>query len=227
MHWVETDTSVENRRRFEQRNPAGNGGVLCPAWISSNCAAPVYQDRDLARHVPDAAFALYSEAKLSIAEQRNVVRMERDFQERLEAENRRIAQMTAEDERARAVRNHIVENILCLRCPRCSAVFQDFDGCCALSCGRVGCSMPPYGFCAYCLHDANGDCHGHVGSCEFNITNPRTVYARWDVYEEAQKRRRERMVREYLATLNASSRTRAISDCAQDFADLDMAIQWE
>ena len=58
--------------------------------------------------------------------------------------------------------NHVVESILCIRCPRCQDLFIDFDGCFALLCS--------YGahFCAYCLEirrDVN-DTHNHVAKCK-------------------------------------------------------------
>ena len=84
--------------------------------------------------------------------------------------------------------------------------------------------MPKYGFCAFCLHDANGDAHGHVGQCAYN-SRP-NVMANHADFVEGQNRRRERMVREYLATLGDDAiRNRAIVDCAQDFTDLGINIR--
>jgi hypothetical protein len=58
-----------------------------------------------------------------------------------------------------------IEEMMDLRCPRCRAVFGDFDGCAALTCGAAQCRA---GFCALCLKDCGGDAHGHVRSCALN-----------------------------------------------------------
>ena len=120
------------------------------------------------------------------------------------------------------VRTHIVEKILNPACPRCDQAFIDFEGCFALSCSRVGCSMPQHGFCAYCLHDANEDAHRHVADCEYNIAPNRDVFAKIEVFHEAQRRRCQRLLRAYLATLDERTRARALRDCKNDLRDLQI-----
>ena len=211
-----------NLRRFEQR-----GGVRCPKFIApragqpvvpDTCCAPAYTDAALAVHLPDATFALYFGAKTKIAEQR----VEVEAKGRAAAEVARLqAELARRDdgEAARQVRTHIVEKILTPACPRCGQAFVDFEGCFALSCSRVGCTMPPCGFCAYCLHDANGDAHGHVARCQYNIAPNRDVFASAAVYQEAERRRCRRMLDAYLATLDDRARARALRDCAQDLRE--------
>ena len=215
-----------NLRRFEQR-----GGVRCSHFIApragqpvvaESCRAPVYTDAALAAHLPETTFALYFQAKAKVAEQRIHVEAARGFAAERAALEARIATLDL-DERARQVRHHIVERILNPACPRCGQAFVDFDGCFALSCSRVGCSLPACGFCAYCLHDANGDAHAHVAECRHNIAPGRGVWASLEIFKEAQRRRCTRMIREYLATLDAASRARALRDCAQDLRDLGIA----
>ena len=215
-----------NLRRFEQR-----GGVRCSHFIApragqpvvaESCRAPVYTDAALAAHLPETTFALYFQAKAKVAEQRIHVEAARGFAAERAALEARIATLDL-DERARQVRNHIVERILNPACPRCGQAFVDFDGCFALSCSRVGCSLPACGFCAYCLHDANGDAHAHVAECRHNIAPGRGVWASLEIFKEAQRRRCTRMIREYLAALDAASRARALRDCAQDLRDLGIA----
>ena len=215
-----------NLRRFEQR-----GGVRCSHFIApragqpvvaESCRAPVYTDAALAAHLPDTTFALYFQAKAKVAEQRIHVEAERGFAAERAALEARIATLD-QDERARQVRNHVVERILNPACPRCGQAFVDFDGCFALSCSRVGCPLPACGFCAYCLHDANGDAHHHVANCPHNIAPGRSVWATLEIFREAQRRRCTRMMREYLANLDEASRARALRDCAQDLRDLGIA----
>lgn len=50
-----------------------------------------------------------------------------------------------------------VADLLNLFCPRCEAVFEDFDGCLALTCHSCGC-----GFCGLCFRDCGADAHQHI-----------------------------------------------------------------
>jgi hypothetical protein len=61
--------------------------------------------------------------------------------------------------RVAELRRVIVERDLLLRCPCCAAVFEDYQGCNALRCGRCG-----VGFCAVCLLDCGADAHAHYAA---------------------------------------------------------------
>jgi AAA domain len=50
---------------------------------------------------------------------------------------------------------------LCMRCPRCKFVFDEYDGCNALICANVKCKAA---ICAVCLEDCGSDAHPHVRS---------------------------------------------------------------
>ena len=60
--------------------------------------------------------------------------------------------------KARQIFNILTEEIN-LKCPKCKAVFHDYDGCNALICGAVSCKAA---FCAICLEDCGRDAHSHV-----------------------------------------------------------------
>ncbi len=62
------------------------------------------------------------------------------------------------NERARKLFNDLSER-LNLKCPRCKAVFNDYDGCDALTCAVPSCRAA---FCAICLQDCGQDAHAHV-----------------------------------------------------------------
>mmetsp|Transcript_3022 Transcript_3022/g.8731 ORF Transcript_3022/g.8731 Transcript_3022/m.8731 type:complete len:1063 (+) Transcript_3022:1610-4798(+) len=61
-------------------------------------------------------------------------------------------------DQARRLFNELTEKIN-LKCPRCKTVFNDYDGCNALSCGVPTCRA---GFCAVCLKDCGSDAHKHI-----------------------------------------------------------------
>lgn len=75
-----------------------------------------------------------------------------------------LVELRAQEAAERAARNDvamhfdkIVTTLLSKACPRCRAVFANFDGCCALTCHQCGC-----GFCAWCFADCDRDAHRHV-----------------------------------------------------------------
>lgn len=115
-------------------------------------------------------------------------------------------------------RRHIADLLLTLQCPRCSAAFLDFDGCFALTCSRCVC-----GFCAWCLQDCGNDAHQHVATCQFNSAR-RGVHGSRAEFAKVQTQRRQRIVEEYLQTLAPALREKVVALCAQDFADLRVAI---
>lgn len=66
------------------------------------------------------------------------------------------AAKAARPDRVQKLRDLIARADLTLKCPRCPAHFDDFDGCNALRCAKCGC-----GFCGLCLIDCGADAHHH------------------------------------------------------------------
>ena len=140
------------------------------------------------------------------------------YERRLEAERVRIAAMTAEELKIDEMRRHVVNRLLTLKCPRCGAAFLDFAGCFALTCHRCQC-----GFCAWCMADCGADAHQHVANCARNGAGG-NVFGTQAGFVDAQRQRRQRMVTEYLATVDEGLRARVVAACAQDFADLGIEV---
>ena len=63
------------------------------------------------------------------------------------------------DDRLKSMRTIIIEQILNIKCPKCLAVFVDYDGCDALTCSCCGAD-----FCSLCLKysSSNQESHAHV-----------------------------------------------------------------
>jgi hypothetical protein len=117
-------------------------------------------------------------------------------------------------------RKHIVDKLLTLGCPRCGQAFVDYVGCLALTCGRCRAA-----FCAWCLVDFGADAHRHVASCSQSLAKGQ-VFASADLFAQCQRRRCERLVREYLAALPASIDKEAlVLACRRDFDDLAIVIE--
>jgi len=108
---------------------ACEGCVSCPG---RPCASAPYPDVDLAKRLSASAFRRYTEARLDLLERRKAAELEGEMQVRLAAELRRLHALDEHQRRKRAVRNHIVEEILTLKCPRCGQAYLDFVGCFAL-----------------------------------------------------------------------------------------------
>ena len=143
--------------------------------------------------------------------------------EEMRKENERKLQQLAADAKAaeeavreRAVqkaKQHIIERILTLSCPRCDQAFANFDGCWALACSRQGCGC---GFCALCLKDCRSDAHAHVAKCAG------TLHGSMHEFQRRQKQRQRKLVKEYLASpelLPLSGDIRRA--CAVELADLN------
>lgn len=209
---------------------ARGGRLFCPerrkeggAWQCCADRAPpdfppdlAFTAETVAAHVPPAVFEAYLHARDRIQEQTLVQELEQQFEERMAAERRRVQQLRAEELRVEQTVRHIQESILVLKCPRCEAAFVDFDGCFALTCHRCRCA-----FCAYCLADCGGDAHAHVAACPHRLQDGYGGDRR--TFDRAQQQRRQRMVRDYLATVDQGIRERVIAACARDFADLGLA----
>jgi len=118
------------------------------------------------------------------------------------------------------LRMKIVDEILTLRCPRCRQAFLDFDGCFALRC-----SVCPCAFCGWCLQDCGTDAHPHVLSCCNRPPDHReTYFGTKEQFIKAQKKNRERKIREFLSTLSKEDAKKALQSCKVDLADLGIAI---
>lgn len=139
-----------------------------------------------------------------------------DAQYRQQLEGK-LAEYSAADGAAKRHTDAIVERFVNISCPRCRAVFVDFEGCTALTCSVSSCKAA---LCAWCLADCGKDAHQHVPQCAANParTDPSadhfyTTANRWNA---AMAERAERLVHEYLddEVLDASLRQQVVERVA-------------
>ena len=135
--------------------------------------------------------------------------------------------MPVEDREAHQRRQHVVDNILTLRCPGCSAAVLDYneaDGACiALQCRSRRCRRV---FCGYCMewvsdseegaHD-NGPAHTHVAEVHHSEGG---LFPPLGTFDRVQLERRKRLLHEYLSSLCAVDLQRTLRDCAVDLRAL-------
>mmetsp|Transcript_34870 Transcript_34870/g.80876 ORF Transcript_34870/g.80876 Transcript_34870/m.80876 type:complete len:631 (+) Transcript_34870:310-2202(+) len=208
---VEAAVGAELRLR-----QANEGRVCCPG---RPCDAAAYPDVDLAKKLSAAVFRRYTESRLDLLEQRRAAELEGEMQVRLGAELRRLQALDEQQRRVRAVRNHIVEEILTLKCPRCGQAFLDFVGCFALQCSRCPC-----GFCAWCGEDSGGsNAHEHVRNCREKPPGADVFFGTFEQFEAAQRRRRRRLLHGFLPTLDIQTRAAVLHEMRRDLADLGLA----
>ncbi|GFH53878.1 hypothetical protein CTEN210_10354 [Chaetoceros tenuissimus] len=109
--------------------------------------------------------SLCGEGAIKAVEQKLRSSLEFEYNEKLakKKDNERLA--NTRQIKARQIFNRITEDIN-LKCPRCSTVFHDYDGCNALKCRVDSCNAA---FCAICLHDCGDNAHPHVREKHGNV----------------------------------------------------------
>ena len=124
----------------------------------------------------------------------NELRTKVEFDLKGEAEQREGAKkdMGKYKVKASALFNQLSE-CLNMKCPRCRQVFDDYDGCNALTCGNVDCGAA---ICAICLKDCGSDAHGHVQANHGgNLFDKKA-------FEDAKKERENTTVESFMSKLN-------------------------
>ena len=144
----------ENHILAETKHIDFKGTVKCPLHRIHECDCEGYTVSFIAKHVPDKVFTEYDRKRYEVKEKYLITKIEDDFKKKLALE-----QSMTELEKDR---QHVVDNILTLRCPKCSQAYHDFDGCLSLMCSKCKCH-----FCARCHHrsvDSKTN-HDHVATC--------------------------------------------------------------
>jgi hypothetical protein len=177
----------------------------------------------LTRHLKEDGFVAYLRAREAVAVGEALQEQEERAKKQMDELQEQLQRLAAGQEAAvLRHRKAIVNDILTLKCPRqaCRCAFIDFSGCFALTCTQCKCE-----FCAYCLEDCGGDAHRHVANCQYNIAPGKGVFASFHVFERAQRDRRTRLIREYLAQhVDTAMRAPLVQALARDLADLGIHV---
>jgi hypothetical protein len=116
-------------------------------------------------------------------------------------------------------RMKVVDEILTLRCPRCSQAFLDFSGCFALKCDVCSC-----GFCGWCLQDCGADAHSHVLVCAGRPAGHTGYFGEFKQFEAAQNKTRLSRLQDRLRGMSDGDRKVAIASIQVDLADLGISL---
>lgn len=107
--------------------------------------------------------------------------------------------------------DHIIQNILTLKCGNCNQAFVDFVGCFALTCNSC-----KQNFCGWCLEVSNNSlqCHNHVRSCQYNIMRGE-LFNTVEAFEIAQNANRCYYIQEYMGTIHQYNIKKQIFDAIE------------
>ena len=210
-----TAVMQENLGTLEERG----GRVACPGCVckckaGNKCEASHLDEETIMYHTP-SVWKLYSKARKDLMTHQLSKKIRDEEKKRVEEERVRFEKLDAEEREIRKHHTYITEKLLNLACPQCKTTFLDFDGCFALKCRNCPC-----GFCAMCLEDCGDDAHRHVGHCREGGQLHQGVYGTKAEIDNIQKRRRERLVREYLQTIPNNIRGNIAQRCQKEFQDL-------
>eukprot|EP00445_Apocalathium_hangoei_P010890 CAMPEP_0203881502 /NCGR_PEP_ID=MMETSP0359-20131031/25790_1 /ASSEMBLY_ACC=CAM_ASM_000338 /TAXON_ID=268821 /ORGANISM="Scrippsiella Hangoei, Strain SHTV-5" /LENGTH=569 /DNA_ID=CAMNT_0050801341 /DNA_START=16 /DNA_END=1721 /DNA_ORIENTATION=+ len=175
-----------------------DASLACPGYreTGERCNS-AFSSQALAKVASPEAFSSYWAYRNRIAEERIATEMEAALQARAAAESRR-----SETSKQRL----LIAEFMTLKCPRCGQAFSDFQDCFALRCVRPGCSA---GFCGWCLQDCGMDAHRHICSeCPVakSVSPYNPLWGSIQQFEAAHRVRRQRMLSEHLARLDAALR---------------------
>ena len=119
-----------------------------------------------------------------------------------------------------------LQETLNLKCPRCSQVFSEYNGCAALVCrgaqagGAGGCGAA---FCAWCQADCGADAHAHVAQCPEAPEGANPTFPAAGIWANHQRERLKRKVVEFLEGI-ADADLRSLVALAQTGQLIDLDI---
>ncbi|EGD73577.1 hypothetical protein PTSG_05285 [Salpingoeca rosetta] len=185
--------------------------VRCPGI---DCDSPAFTFREVAQHVGEET----SEQLFKLIRELAEKDANADSRRRIEEEVERRLKQTQQERKKEEARKHITGEILTLRCPRCKTAFVDFDGCFALTCNNCKC-----GFCAWCLRDCGTNAHQCAARCGTRHGG-RGYHGTEQQFNDHHRKRRQRLLDEYMATLEPEVREAVTVACEKDARDLGLVI---
>eukprot|EP00976_Prorocentrum_cordatum_P052186 1053364-Prorocentrum_minimum.AAC.1 len=170
------------------------GEICCPMFPLCNA-----QLKRFVKHIPERLYKQYFDAfKQGVRDelgQRNDLEVNRRVQAKLdELEAAHLVPNSVDEKVHRAV-TFVVDEILTVRCPRCTQAILDFEGCYSLKCARCDAAI-----CAWCLADCGHDAHSHVADCPKNRYRTRRdpFFAKFEYFELARQAERIEKLKQFL-----------------------------
>jgi len=205
-------------REQRERLRAQDSRLLCPM-----CKDPISM-QTVAASVSKESWDVLErdivDSKVSAA----TARLESEFDDRLRKKVDELMRTYASDGEGRlkldaqAGAARARDEALNLRCPHCSSVYAEFDGCMALQC-----STCREHFCAYCHKkcESGRGAHMHVRECDMNLTPNGSYYASAEQIEDGQRRYRTKTLKKFLRmNFKKHVQNAIIIELASDLQDL-------
>jgi len=195
-----------------------NGCVLCP-FSPMECPVEnaAFTDAQLARHLPNEAFAQYVNGRRDLIEQRLAAENDAQMEQARRAEIQRLAQLDERERRLLVITNRIAQEHLQPKCPRpnCRQAYIDHTGCAAIWCSRCNC-----GFCGWCEADCGNDAHAHCRVCPELPAGVDAWFPAQAAFDNHWNRRKAARVRRELEQLNQEDRQSVMNDMRVQLADI-------
>lgn len=113
--------------------------------------------------------------------------------------------------------DHVLQNILTIRCPGCRAAFVDFDGCFSVTC-RCGCC-----FCGWCFARFP-DAHAHVLTCQYSL-QPGNHHGTQEQFNDSCRKRQLRDAKQYFnSVVPANARAAVLDATLTSFSELAIPV---
>jgi hypothetical protein len=179
-----------------------------------------YTDKDVVCHVSEETYEKYRKACFDIihvkAANETETRLKKQFEEQPDFFPKQKKQ---KNNNISMHRNHIIENILTLKCTSCDAAFLDFAGCFALTCNNCDAN-----FCGWCLENCNDmdSCHKHVLYCDYSKEYG-SLFSSLELFKECHNEWRYDMITDYINTkVKKADRHKVRKAIEDDLYDIGM-----
>ena len=200
----------EGHVESECDRPEFDGSITCPFSRMNECDCSGFSQRFILGHLHDDAFKEYERKRDAQKERELVIKLEAEIEERVRKE-------MANSHGIEKHRQHIIENILTLRCPskRCRAAYFEFDGCLSVMCSKCRTH-----FCAVCHKDCKTSQEGHRHV--LTHTAGQTYYGTNAQIKQYQNAWRMEEVKKFLKKEPKEEAARVMLSMEREFRDLGM-----
>ena len=183
----------EEHALVESSDPSFDGELLCCASKAFGCKAKPFSSFLVIREISETKAKRFFHNVSRSQERAAVVQFQRLELEKKERETKSNA--------LSRIREHVVDDILTLRCPNpsCRMAFVDFTGCMALQCPRC-----KAGICGKCFKRFGKNAHPHIQRGECTVDSKREFFGDATYIKHVQQLYKTTKLNQYMGTLDPS-----------------------
>ena len=188
----------------ECNRPEFDGTIACPMKRLNECDCKGFTNRYIFSKLSDDHYADYELKRYAQKERELIIKIRGELEDTMRKDKSLVNE-----------KNHIIENILTLRCgnTKCRAAYYEFDGCLSVKCNNC-----KYYFCAVCNECCRDDkaCHRHV------LTHRGSYYASKKEITDYQRVWRTDQLKKYL--YNNTNRNAILDSLKKELEDLSITL---